>query len=497
MNYPTAEAVQAQTGSSPAIRTGKAWPLRVPAELTGPMLALLVVALFAVNALMHYPGTMNNDSITQYSQAISGRYSDWHPPVMAWLWSWLRLANNGPGPLLLLHLALYWLGFGLLADGLRRAGHPWVAVLMALTGAFPPFLHINATVVKDVGLAASWLAATGLLFWFRTQRRHVPVACGLVIAALLIYGTLVRSNSVFAIGPLLLYAIGSSHWLRSRRLIAAAVVVAVLAIPATMQINRWLFNPSPMHPEQSLFLFDLMGMAAYEAQPSLMEPSVTLTASELQACYTPYWWDSLSSWGPCSANVNRSAGELVTAPQGLMRQWASTILQHPVAYAAHRLKHFNSSLLFAVPLKHIRLILEYRTDNPARAPLEVITAKDVRLDLLRKNPLIWPVTWLVWGTFVLAFISRQNSVPTVQLAKVLIVSALGYSCAYLVIGVATDMRYHYWSIMAIFIATVLVLPMLAQGIRNRSVLLLGAIGTTALVVSIGVATRLLDFRAFV
>lgn len=107
MNYPTAEAVQAQTGSSPAIRTGKAWPLRVPAELTGPMLALLVVALFAVNALMHYPGTMNNDSITQYSQAIRGRYSDWHPPIMAWLWSWLRLANNGPGPLLLLHLALY------------------------------------------------------------------------------------------------------------------------------------------------------------------------------------------------------------------------------------------------------------------------------------------------------------------------------------------------------------------------------------------------------
>lgn len=497
MSYSTAESVTAQ--ARPPLFKGsvKTRLFRVPATLLGPLLGLLIVALFTVNGFMHYPGTMNNDSLSQYGQAVSGRYSDWHPPVMAWLWSWLRLIADGPGPLLLLHLALYWLGFGLLADGLRRAGHLGLALIMALAGAFPPFLYINAIVTKDVGLVASWLVAIGLLFWFRVQQRRIPVVCALVIAALLAYGTLVRSNAVFAIGPLLLYAIGPFSWLRSTRLIAAAVVVAVLAVPVTMQANRWLFNPSPMHPEQSLFLFDLMGIAVHKAQPGLLEPSVSLSASELQACYTPYWWDSLSSWGPCSANVHRTEGELVTAPEGLTQQWAHTILQHPVAYVVHRLKHFNSSLLFVVPLKHIRLTPEFRTDNPAHAPPEVITEQDIRLDLLRKNPLIWPVTWVAWGIGVLAFISRQNPVPTVQLAKVLIVSALGYSCAYLLIGVATDMRYHYWSLVAIFSASVLVLPMLMQGLRSRSALLLGAIGLTTVVISIGVAARLFDFRAFV
>ncbi|CAN5170426.1 hypothetical protein BH10PSE16_BH10PSE16_06830 [soil metagenome] len=467
------------------------------AELAGPLLLLLLAALFTVNALMHYPGTMNNDSVNQYGQAISGRYTDWHPPVMAWLWSWLRLAGNGPGPLLLLHLALYWLGFGLLADGLRRAHYLRLAVLMAIAGAFPPFLYINATVVKDVGLVASWLAAVGLMFWFRVQRRPIPFAWWGAIAALLTYGTLVRTNAVFAIGPLLVYALAPPGWLRSVRLIIAAMAIAIVAIPVTVQANRWFFNPSATHPEQSLFLFDLMGMAAYEKDPSLIEPRATLAARELRACYTPYWWDSLSPWGRCSAKVHRLNGDNDKITEGLALQWAQTILRHPAAYAAHRLKHFNSSLLFAVPLKHIRLTPEYRTDDPAIAPLEVVTSRDVQFDLLRKNPFVWPVTWLVWGAFVLVFIRRENPSSMVQLARVLIVSALGYSCAYLVIGVATDMRYHYWSMIAILVASLLVLPLLAQGWHRRSALLLGGIGGTALVIGIGLAARLLDFRAFV
>jgi hypothetical protein len=462
----------------------------------GGLLPLLVGALFVANVVLHFPGTMSNDSINQYAEAVSGRYTDWHPPVMAWLWSVLRLVGDGPAPFLLLHLALYWAGFGLIADGTRRAGHPRMALLIALAGAFPPFLYLNANVVKDVGMVSFWLAGVGLMFWFRAQDRRIPLAVGVLVAALVLYGTLVRSNAVFALGPLLMYALAPARWLRSTRLTVGAVLIAVLAIPAAQQLNRLLFHPQGRDPVHSLFLFDLMGIAAHENDPRLVEPRATFSASDLKACYTPYWWDTLSPWGRCASRVHRPDTDHATVGEGLPMQWGKTIIAHPAAYAVHRLKHFNSAVLFAVPPKHIRLTPEYRTDDPAFPPMEIVTERDIKFDLLRKNPFVWPVTWLVWGAFLLAFLARRPDANPVLLARVLIVSALGYSLAYLVVGVATDMRYHYWMLIAMLVATLLAMPQIAQGLRERSAPLLAGFAAVGLVVAVGVATRLLDFQRF-
>ena len=281
------------------------------------------------------------------------------------------------------------------------------------------------------------------------------------------------------------------------RLIAATLVVAVLAIPLSQQANRLLFDPQPRDPALPLFLFDLAGIAAHERDPSLLEPRATLQVKDLAACYTPYWWDSFSRLGTCSALVHRPDEHRATIGDGLPAQWARTVLAHPLAYATHRLKHFNSSVLFAVPLKHVRLIPENRPGNPDRPPGEVFTERDIRLDLLRKNPIVWPVSWLAWAAVLLVWLGRQGPVATVQLARVLTVSALGYSGAYLVVGLATDFRYHYWSLIAILISTLAVAPQLAQGLRQRSPGLLGGLALVAIVIAIGVATRLLDFQAWV
>jgi hypothetical protein len=126
-----------------------------------------------------------------------------------------------------------------------------------------------------------------------------------------------------------------------------------------------------------------------------------------------------------------------------------------------------------------------------------VTERDIKLDLLRKNPVIWPVTWLVWSVGLLVFLARQPALSQVLLARALIVSALGYSMAYLVIGVATDMRYHYWSLIACLVASALVAPELAEGLRRRSRPLAGALIAVAAVAAVGVAARVLDFQAFV
>ena len=461
------------------------------------MLALLVVSLLIVNIALCFPGTMMNDSNNQYAEALSGRFTDWHPPVMAWLWSKLRLLHEGPAPLFLLHLAVYWGAIGLIADAARRAGHRKIAVLVALSGAFPPFVFMNANVIKDVGMAVSLLGAVALVFWHRVQGRMLHPALALGVAALLFYGMLVRTNAVFAIGPLLLYAVAPGRWLRVFRIGVAAVVVALVAVPASQWLNRAMFNPVERHAVDSLFLYDLIGIAAQLRDPSLAAPKAKLDVQDFKRCYTPFWWDTFSAWGPCGDRVKRPDPDHATYGDGLAKQWLRTIAAHPAAYLEHRLKHFNSELFFAVPLKHLRLTPEYRTDDPHTKPYEVFSPSNVRFDFVRKNPSTWPVTWLVWGGVLILFLARRAPTQPVLLARVLVASALGYTLAYFLVGVATDFRYHYWSMLATVIATLLVLPQLARGYSARSPVLLGGSAVLALVIAIGLVTRLLDFQGFV
>ncbi len=34
-----------------------------------------------------YPGFMSHDSIVQFGMSKSLNFNDWHPPIMAWVWS--------------------------------------------------------------------------------------------------------------------------------------------------------------------------------------------------------------------------------------------------------------------------------------------------------------------------------------------------------------------------------------------------------------------------
>ncbi len=85
------------------------------------LVPLVALALCAIQLTLMFPGELIIDSREQLRQAISHQYLDWHPPIMAFVWSWLLRINGNPGVLLVLHQCLHWLGFGLIADGFFRA----------------------------------------------------------------------------------------------------------------------------------------------------------------------------------------------------------------------------------------------------------------------------------------------------------------------------------------------------------------------------------------
>ena len=180
--------------------------------------SIAAVLLCALMLAIWWPGVAMYDSVDQYGQVLRGAYDDWHPPIMARLWSILHLGWDGQAPMFVLQAALYWLGLGLIAAALAREGAWRAAAAVLVLGALPVFAGWQAAVLKDAQMAAAMLAATGIAGWWRLADRRLPPPAAIAVALLLAYATLVRANAVFAVAPL---ACGLFGWFGVTRLVAA------------------------------------------------------------------------------------------------------------------------------------------------------------------------------------------------------------------------------------------------------------------------------------
>ena len=447
---------------------------RVNAIIAGPTsIAITAGLLFAANMFGWFPGTANDDSISQYAQAVDQHYNDWHPPIMAWLWSIFRLLADGDGPMFSFQVVCYWLGFGLIAVALSRAGRPLAAWGIIGVALFPPFLMMNINILKDVGLTVTFLAAFATLFWYRIQDRKVPLVVVAISIVLLFYGTLVRTNAVFAVVPLLAYLINPQWLRRPWRLLVFSIPIAMLMVPASGLFNHKVLNATPLGIIRSLQIFDITGIAFYSGYVSVFGPGNSFTRQDVDSCYTPNAWDTLSPWGQCRFFWNRLAisrdlqGVEMFSPMAAMEAqpnpdlsnyWIASIIAHPLAYATHRLAHFCSEIYFLVPPSRDNIVaLDAVVGGEVRDAPALPMAPEP-LYLMLYDVLKTPAFWLAIGVCLLVLLASAK-LPRhpagLEAALALVMSGVLYTCAYLIIGVATDLRYQFWSMVATFTALVI------------------------------------------
>ena len=167
-------------------------------------LLLVIIAGLLTTVIVFAPGYMSPDSVDQLAQGRSGRYGDWFPPVMSWLWGRLDRAVPGPLGMLVFHNLLFWSGLGLWVALVAPRWSLIVKCLMLLViGFFPPIFLLLSTIWKDVGMAAAFLFASALLLY--AERRRSLASLVLSLPALW-YGVAVRHNAAIAALPLTLYA---------------------------------------------------------------------------------------------------------------------------------------------------------------------------------------------------------------------------------------------------------------------------------------------------
>ena len=411
--------------------------------------AAVLLAVGVGASLAYWPGLMIWDSARQYDQAVSGKFDDWHPTSMEWVWRlWTGLAQ-GPAPMLLMQLALYAAGLALLIQWALRQGRRGRALALAACALPPLSVALMADIIKDSLMTAVLVLAVGL--WVgaaETARWRRGWAVALVLAA-----ATLRYNAFLAGAPLLV-AMAPAAWRdRPLKLGLLAAAAGGLLLVATPLANRAL-GAEKSGVDYSLTVFDLAGIGYYSGQDVFPPMGLTDAVADNHACYTPRRWDTYAEWTPDPCEIHfdlvRQAFDQHHISQRLW--WVKAIVSHPIAYARHRLGHWNINAAFLVHQETGRAVPFHSDPNSLQSQTPDTWA--VRwIDRLARwsahTPLGWPACWMALA-FGLAALSP--ALPSRRQIQPLAVSSLVYGLGYGAVSVASDERYYLWTMTAAALA---------------------------------------------
>ncbi|MFT3728880.1 MAG: hypothetical protein QM759_13740 [Terricaulis sp.] len=440
---------------------------------------------FALSADAFYPGIFTPDSLEQFSQAQSGEFGDWHPPAMAALWRALNAIHLGPELLFFLHLALFWSGVWMIADALVRRGWRWGA-LFPLIGLLPFVFNFLGLLWKDVAVACAWTFAAGVAFRRMARGKKLNALEHTAVWLAFLYGALVRANTIFAAAPLALYLLSGDIF--TRRLwpqLAALVLAPALILSATAFVNHTVLQADAEHPEDSLFLFDLVGISRATGAQLVPGPWTPQQAALIPTCYHPDKWDWVGM-GKCEFLTSTLDDRHIWGTPVVRQAWIQAIATHPATYAAHRLAFSNEILrwLGPIPVNDSFMESEMSDARWRHHPGLLFRAYQKLCVSLASTSLFRPYFWLLLSLCTLTAAWFAADSPQRRFAGALSASAAIYVLTYLPFGVASDFRYIYWSIIATLAALAALLACELKRPRTllaaSAAVLIAAIGVSAL-----------------
>jgi hypothetical protein len=224
-------------------------------------------------------------------------------------------------------------------------------------------------------------------------------------------------------------------------------------------------------------LFDLAGIAV--RTPS--DPGPFTAAERIQLierqCANSFFWDSLGGRGPCAdvtARVRTMSSDAMTIAL------AQKVALHPLAYAEHRLAHWNMTQRLWVPFGLI-----------SAEPQSIASPNDLGLKGPRggakwwqryagaqaASPLGWPIVWTTIAFLLLPVAFRRRDAAG-TLALALLGSAVVLELSFLVVSIASELRYHLWPMSATALALLLLADRLRTSIKPVHALVVVAVLAT-------------------
>lgn len=458
--------------SKPVMPPARAWPSWANAVLTA--------FGFLLSVVVFYPGIFTPDSLDQFAQAQSGQFEDWHPPIMAALWSVLLHIHDGPEPLFFMHLLLFWGGLWAVSVAVVRGDARWGA-LLPLVGLAPFVFNYLGVLWKDVALASAWLFAVSIAFRQFARGEKLGLIEHAIIWAAFLYGALVRGNSIFAAAPLALYFLNVDVF--SRRIwpqVAACILAPVLLIASASVFNHQVLQAEAQNPEDSLFLFDLVGISHQTRTNLVPGPWTSAQARRIPECYGADKWDHVGM-GDCRFLTQTLDDRDLWGGPAISHAWITAIAQHPTQYIAHRLAFTNHLLrwLGPIPVRDAFMESEMTDVRYGHEPGPIFRAYEAASYALDRTPFFRPYLWLLLSgsALVLAWFAIDS--PQRRFAAAIAASGFTYLATYIVFGVASDFRYAYWTIIGTCAALGALVACAWKSPRHAAIAAISCAGVTA------------------
>jgi hypothetical protein len=429
----------------------------------------LIVCLCLFTFCAHYPGQASVDAIVQLQDGISGVYDSNQPPPMSWLMALLSL----PG-VLGLNVVLFGLAVAVLLKQLPAsvAGQNTAVLLLF---CFPVLLVYNGIIWKDVLFANgallgllllpqgrdefrwhSLIASAGVLALAVSVRQQGVLAAAFAIAYMLLAPTLflVRGDRIKALGLwLLVYFVCGS-------LIEASVA-------ARGDVSQSLSLDGPLY---QLSTFDLGGIAA--PNPDIHFPALEAGAHEIALGHQPTRERVMSALSGYSPDRHDWMGESIAdsgawfPKEALYQDWRTRIVEYPLDYMAHRLDFLSwlfgfhnayscTPFFLGISAEPSSMVKEIGLEPGVSWRAEKLQELSVKAVFLFKPFIYLAVSMLVLS--LLLFQGRRHCMNMI----VIQFAGLSYAASYVIVGIACDFRYTYFStLVALFGLVYLVLSRL-------------------------------------
>ena len=200
---------------------------------------LISMAVFGLYFAANYPGAFSADSFTQYKQAITGKYNNWHPVLHTLLGFTLPLAitDGWIGSIVLFQLIAFSFAAAYAAYTiLRYSNIPYALLALSFILFSPSTAVVSMYPWKDVPFAITALLAASYAAnaWFTKgewlkKRGHIAA-----VVIVLVLATVFRHNALLFTLPML---IAMMLYLKKK----AAIITAVCFIAAIVLIEGPLY----------------------------------------------------------------------------------------------------------------------------------------------------------------------------------------------------------------------------------------------------------------